>query len=195
MLLVKLVFVSIFVQNIKAFKVLGILPFASKSHHAIGSSILKSLADIGHEVTVISAFPFKEKVKNYHDIKVTKILEVFERGEIIVEFLLKHYNHNTLPGDEVNPFIFGKYPAIGTIFILSKMNADVVDLFMEDNEVQKLLKSDQKFDVCVIENFLVDALLGIAEKYNCIVISYATFATVKWTDDITGKYDTSRLID
>lgn len=72
---------SLYVENSGAFKVLGILPFGSKSHHAIGSSILKSLTEVGHEVTVLSAFPLKTKEKNYHDIKVTKILEVFERGK------------------------------------------------------------------------------------------------------------------
>lgn len=71
---------SLYVENSLAFKVLGILPFASKSHHSIGSSILKSLTEVGHEVTVISAFPLKTKEKNYHDIKVTRIMEVFERG-------------------------------------------------------------------------------------------------------------------
>ena len=87
----------------------------------------------------------------------------------------------------MNPFIFGKYPAIGTLVVLSNMNADVVDLFMEDTEVQKFLKIDQKFDVCLFEIFFVDALLGLAEKYNCILISFTTFGTVKWSDDVTGK--------
>lgn len=88
---------------------------------------------------------------------------------------------------EVNPFIFGKYPAIGTVVILSKMNADLVDLFMEDSEVQKFINSDEKFDVCIYEIFLTDALLGIADKVGCILLSYTVFATTKWTDDMTGK--------
>lgn len=87
----------------------------------------------------------------------------------------------------MNPFIFGKYPAIGTIVVLSKMNADIVDLFMSDTEIQKFMKTDQKFDVCLLEIFNVDALLGIPEKFNCILMSFTTFATVKWSDDITGN--------
>lgn len=87
----------------------------------------------------------------------------------------------------MNPFIFGKYPAIGTLVTLTNMNADLVDLFMKDVEVQKFLKSNEKFDVCVFEIFLTDALLGIADKVGCVLISYTVFATVKWTDDMTGK--------
>jgi hypothetical protein len=71
--------------------------------------------------------------------------------------------------------------------MLSKLNIETVELFMNDKSVQNFLKEDRQFDVCLFEIFLVDALLGIAEKYNCILISYATFASVLWTNDITGK--------
>lgn len=81
---IKLIFLPIlllfFVLNIDAFKVLGILPFVSTSHHQIGSSILKSLTAAGHEVTVLSGYPLKKKEENYHDIKVTSIMEVLDRG-------------------------------------------------------------------------------------------------------------------
>ena len=87
----------------------------------------------------------------------------------------------------MNPFIFGKFPAVGVMFMLTKMNSDVVDLFMANKEVQKFMDEDHKYDICVVELFLVDSLLGIAEKTNCIIVSYTTFAAVRWTDDMTGK--------
>lgn len=49
-------------------KVLGILPFFGKSHFAIGHSIVKSLHDAGHEITVWSPFPNKSPIANYTDI-------------------------------------------------------------------------------------------------------------------------------
>jgi hypothetical protein len=61
-------------------KVLGIIPFGSKSHFAIGNSILRTLHGAGHDVTSMSAFPAKKKEKNFRDVKLTKILEVFDRG-------------------------------------------------------------------------------------------------------------------
>jgi hypothetical protein len=39
-----------------------------------------SLVDAGHEATVISAYPLKNKVKNYRDVPVMSILEVLEKG-------------------------------------------------------------------------------------------------------------------
>lgn len=59
---------------------------------------------------------------------------------------------------------------------------------IQHREVIKLLKSNEKFDVCLVEIFNYDALnLGVAEHFGCVLISYATYAAVKWTDDMTGK--------
>lgn len=87
----------------------------------------------------------------------------------------------------MNPYIFGKFPAVGVLFMLYKLNADVVDLFMANKEVQNFLNEDRKFDVCIFETFLVDSLLGIVEKTDCALITYTTFGAVRWTDDMTGK--------
>lgn len=39
-----------------------------KSHFAIGHSVMKTLAQTGHEVHVVSPFPQKTPINNYHDI-------------------------------------------------------------------------------------------------------------------------------
>lgn len=74
------VFSSI-VTLIQGFKVLGILPFGSKSHFAIGHSIVESLLNAGHSVTVISPYPQKKPIKNYTDIDVSPMLEAFKNGK------------------------------------------------------------------------------------------------------------------
>lgn len=67
--------------SISGLKVLGVLPFGSTSHFAIGHAIVKSLANVGHEVTVISPYPQKKPIKNYRDIDCSSVLEKFKRGE------------------------------------------------------------------------------------------------------------------
>jgi len=71
---------TIFVQ-VNGLKVLGIIPFASKSHYALGNGIMESLLDAGHDVTVMSPYPQKAKRERYHEIDVSKILEIFESGK------------------------------------------------------------------------------------------------------------------
>ncbi|KAL7016545.1 hypothetical protein ACKWTF_010055 [Chironomus riparius] len=161
---------SILFIQVNGLRVLGIIPFPSKSHFAIGNGIIESLVDAGHDVTVMSPYPQKKNRENYHEIDVSKILEIFESD--------KH---------EVNPFVFGQFPAVGVMFMLAKMNSDIVDLFMANKEVQKFINEDQKYDICIFETFLVDSLLGIAEKTDCVIVSFLTFAAVRWTDDMTGN--------
>lgn len=67
-------------SSIYSLKVLGVLPFGSKSHFAIGSSIINTLHEAGHEVTVISPFPKKTPVPKYKDISIEDVMEKQEKG-------------------------------------------------------------------------------------------------------------------
>jgi len=69
------------ITQINGLKVLGVLPFGSKSHFAIGEAIIKTLVDAGHEATVISPFPQKKPVKRYTDVSIVEIVEKFQRGK------------------------------------------------------------------------------------------------------------------
>lgn len=69
-----------FVFYSNGFKVLGVLPFASKSHFAIGHGVVESLLEAGNEVTVISPYPQKNPIKNYTDIDTSSFLIDFKKG-------------------------------------------------------------------------------------------------------------------
>lgn len=61
-------------------KVLGVLPFGTKSHFAIGHAIVKALVDAGHEATVISPYPMKKPMKNYRDISTADVIKKYMKG-------------------------------------------------------------------------------------------------------------------
>lgn len=65
-------------HSASAYKILGVLHFSAKSHFIVGSALMKGLIEKGHEVTVISPFPLKKPIKNYHDIPVPSVLKVME---------------------------------------------------------------------------------------------------------------------
>jgi hypothetical protein len=75
------VFLFSAICSINGLKVLGVLPFGSTSHFAIGHSILKSLAKADHQVTVISPFPQKKPIKNYRDVDCSSVLVKFKEGQ------------------------------------------------------------------------------------------------------------------
>lgn len=81
-LLWSLLFIFSAVYFADGLKVLGIVPFISKSHFAIGHAIVKSLHDAGHEVTILSPFPLKKPIANYTDIGTPDIIEQFNKGEV-----------------------------------------------------------------------------------------------------------------
>lgn len=76
-----------FAFNCYAFKVLAFLPFFAQSHNKIGSSIALTLANSGHNVTVLSCFPQKTPIDNYNDISTEDFLESFFKGK---EFSLEN---------------------------------------------------------------------------------------------------------
>lgn len=52
-------------------KILGIFPHPGLSHFHFFHPILRGLADVGHDVTVVSHFPDKSSPDNYVDLPLT----------------------------------------------------------------------------------------------------------------------------
>lgn len=125
-------------------KVLGIFPFGSSSHFAIGNSIVKALHKVGHEITVISPYPQKKPLANFRDIGTTDILEKHKKDQ---------------EEQKLNMFDIGNMPTISMIPFLYFMGADLVKSYLDHPGIQEFLKSGEKFDVCIIEVFNADALL------------------------------------
>ena len=59
-------------------KILGVFTSPGRSHYILGSSLMKALAEKGHDVTVLSSYGEKEPPKTkgtYRDIVVTEIMK------------------------------------------------------------------------------------------------------------------------
>lgn len=52
--------------------------------------------------------------------------------------------------------------------------------------VKKLLQSNQKFDLVILEIFLDHALLGFAEHFGCPVIGTTTHGVLEWINSLVG---------
>lgn len=59
----------------------------------------------------------------------------------------------------MNLFRFGQIPPILSFNFLFKNGNDLVNNVMRSQIIQDFMKSDENFDVCVIENFNVDAFV------------------------------------
>lgn len=64
----------------RAYKILGIFPFGSKSHYTIGEATMKALNEAGHEVTMISFYELKKPLANYNQIRIEDLNKKLGRG-------------------------------------------------------------------------------------------------------------------
>lgn len=73
--MIKLIFGLAVLSIASCANILGIWFHAGRSHHILGEMLLKELATRGHNVTMASAFPLKEKFPNYTDIYLSGLQE------------------------------------------------------------------------------------------------------------------------
>lgn len=62
-------------KAVESYKILGVFPFGSKSHYAIGEATMRALQEAGHEVTMISVLELKKPLANYTQIKITDLMQ------------------------------------------------------------------------------------------------------------------------
>jgi hypothetical protein len=69
-----------------SYQILGILPFESKSHFAVGEAMMKSLAQFFHNVTVVSPYPQNQELHFFKDVSIAS--EEFD-GEYVEGKLMR----------------------------------------------------------------------------------------------------------
>lgn len=146
-----LLFLSALFLNANCAKILGVFPYPSKSHSILGKALFVELADRGHDVTFISPYPFKKPPReNFRDLAITSkdLLQTFDQ-EI----------DDSFEATEVSIFFMMKFWIEGV--------AKMQEYTMEDPAVQKLLKSGEKYDLCVIEFLMNESLLGFGAQFDC----------------------------
>lgn len=67
-----------FSTSIQCYKILGIFHTMSKSHTIVGESLMNGLAEAGHDITMITAYPQKNLPKNVKEIHVEGIFDVLK---------------------------------------------------------------------------------------------------------------------
>ncbi|KAK4885380.1 hypothetical protein RN001_001651 [Aquatica leii] len=147
--------------------ILAIFHFPCKSHHILGSTLLKALARRGHDVTMVSPFPFKDPMENYTDIDITGMLE-YKENHIVPKFVASH--HSTM---------YDK-------MTFSIKNAEeVVELFLINPNIRKLLNSRKRYDLIILNWAMNDALLAIPHHFNVPVIVFSSIGSSLLTNKIT----------
>ncbi|XP_052742083.1 UDP-glucosyltransferase 2-like [Bicyclus anynana] len=138
------------VHQVHLLNILGIFPYQGKSHFIAHEALLKDLARRGHNVTVVSYFPQKIPIENYHDISLKSEENSYE---------------NYMAID--NPSYFKIIYRSMYLAFLGNGNCKAL---LSDGNVQNLWNNNRKFDVVVIEQFISDCALGITHELKAPVV-------------------------
>ncbi|XP_044265327.1 UDP-glycosyltransferase UGT5-like [Tribolium madens] len=169
-----LVLVLISIYGVNSAKILGVMPVTGRSHYILVSTLMRALAEKGHDVTVISCFGEKNPPKNgtYRDIVVTEGLEEMQKLAPVV-------NMNMFDLDKSNPFV-------GAIFMASMFPA-MTEVMLKNENVQKLINSGEKFDVVIVEQFANDAQKALSTHFGAPLVSLSGLGANYWVNSLVGN--------
>nr|QIK00372.1 UDP-glycosyltransferase [Xylotrechus quadripes] len=169
-----LIFGAVFAIGDSA-KILAVFSMAAYSHYSLGFRLAKELADRGHEVTFVNAYPQKKPIKNLKEISVAEIL-----GDV----------------DEMRKQLFnmGTMSYIGQLQFMNQMAKDYTTGVLSIKSIQDLLHSDEKFDVVIQEHFVNEALMIFAHKFNCPLILLAPGPTTVFNNHLFANPSPSSYV-
>ncbi|XP_053615914.1 UDP-glucosyltransferase 2-like isoform X2 [Plodia interpunctella] len=140
-----------------------------KSLNILGEGVARHLVNAGHEVTYITAFPIKEKVKNLHMIDVSSNQNIFEGDDILnIKYVLEN---RAVEAD--------------MLYMQTRVYEIAAATFQHEN-VQSLLKKDQHFDVVVADYIETELYAAFAALYNCPMV---------WLYSMGAHWEPLRLIE
>lgn len=167
------VFLVLFCACVSSLKILAIFPYTGKSHHYVIDPLVNALAEKGHDVTVISHFPPKTPNGTRKDIILTS--EAGHSEDVI-----------DLRDFEAIPKLLSMVQVVVESEFLYQFGKEICEVLLMNEEVLKLVKSGQKFDVALIEQFNSDCLLGIVHKLGIPSIGITSDILMPWHHDRLG---------
>lgn len=141
-----------------AARILYVAPVAAISHYQMLEPLMLRLAELGHEVTVLSHYPQQKKVANYTDVSLRGVVDPYE-----LDFVAW-----SLIDDVLDSFRFG---------------ADGCERVVSSSVVQDFIKSDRKFDLIFLEAFDSDCYLGFVKRFRAPFILYSAMVLPVWESD------------
>jgi hypothetical protein len=150
-----------------ASRILFIFPTPSKSHMIIAHSMATTLAERGHDVTMLSAFKLGKSVENFREILVPFDDEVLKKK---MQEIFENPNQSIFK----------------SLSWILNLNVDLSNKAIQLPEFQKVLK-DEKFDLVIIGMFFNNFLLGFGDHFKCPTVMLSTASHMSITNSITGN--------
>ncbi|KAJ9601563.1 hypothetical protein L9F63_000306, partial [Diploptera punctata] len=174
---VALLFAANFKESDEA-RILGLGPLPGTSHMIANTAVLKELAARGHDVTVITPFQPEKPIPNYRVIPLKKIT---------FDDLMQLDNNDGEEKSNMNPFEMQDMSIFMIVFMLWGFGEAICDISLAEESVQKLINSNEKFDLIIMEAFYTNCFLGFAHKFNAPVVQFSAFGGTEEVGDLVGN--------
>ncbi|XP_050298924.1 UDP-glycosyltransferase UGT5-like [Anthonomus grandis grandis] len=170
MMLLRLIAICLLLAyNVHSYKILGLFPMAGASHRILTSKLMEGLAEAGHEITMVSAYPAKNVPQHwkYRQIMLNGNFKKFE------EFM-----------KNVNLYDMSNPRAV--ITHMNKMVSGIMNNTIHHPKMIELTKSEQ-FDAIIVEQFHQDGLKAYASVFNCHQILFSSMGPNSLVNPIVGN--------
>ncbi|XP_072388409.1 UDP-glycosyltransferase UGT5-like isoform X2 [Diabrotica undecimpunctata] len=146
---------------------------STKSHYILSNTLMRGLAEAGHDVTVVTPYYDKKPVQNgtYRNIVLTGFVE---------EYTVYSKKRNFFEGDLINKVTYS----------LGLHNAvfPIIEKTFQHQNFQNLINSEsEQFDVVVVEQFHSDAFKALAWYYNAHLVVFSPGASSCGTNSLVGN--------
>lgn len=160
----------------EGYRILAVFPHTGKSHHIMFEPLLRTLAEKGHELSVVSHYPLENPPPTYRDVSVAGSMHLNVHICDFDDFLF-------LSGvGSVLRHIMATYE----LFDLGNLNCNAMT---SHKNVKDLMIGNQTFDVIITEQFNSDCSFGLIKKFKAPVIGIATHVPMPWTRERFGIPD------
>ncbi|KAK9882637.1 hypothetical protein WA026_022507 [Henosepilachna vigintioctopunctata] len=150
-------------------KILGIFQVASHSHYTAHSTLMKILAENGHDVTIVSTHKDKNPPRNYKQVILTEVSDKMKGGTP------NFYNASMNLWLEEIIFIY--------------FCTDLIEDVFRHPKFQALMNSGEQFDAVIIEEFYSEALKYIAHHFKAPLIVLNAMDANEWVNHYQGNPD------
>ncbi|KAJ8954678.1 hypothetical protein NQ318_011370 [Aromia moschata] len=169
----RVVLYAIFITSLcDAAKILAVFPTAIPSHYILGNALLRGLANAGHDVTMLSPFTEKNPPKNcsWRDIVLTGVIDQQQEN---IKMLTKYQ-------------WLGQYSSL-TALIVPFMGAYTSEKILNHTNVQKLMRSGEKFDVVIVGQFHSEATKAFSNLFDAHLILFSSIGTNSMLNHLVGN--------
>ncbi|XP_070507931.1 UDP-glycosyltransferase UGT5-like [Chironomus tepperi] len=146
-------------------RILFLFPTPSKSHMIIAHSLSRTLAEKGHDVTVVTPFPLNKSIKNHREI----VIPYNKRAKEVMDKIM-----------ETKPKSF-----VEMVSLMMEVNFIEGEEMIASEKFQEI--TNEKFDLIVMGMNFQNFLLGYGEIFDCPVIILSVQRHFSGTNFLIGN--------